>query len=75
MGVGNTLTAGLSYTVNRVEIGILHQFSNAAAYAQFERNSKMDFSAGMRLECYKIDTLDFDSNIYFKYLDRMVLTL
>ena len=73
MGVGNTLTAGFSNTVNRVDSWVFgdHLSENAAAYAQFESKfKKMDFSAGMRLECYKIDTLDFDSNIYFKYLDR-----
>ncbi len=73
MGVGNTLTAGFSNTINRVESWVFgdHLSENAAAYAQVESKfKKMDFSAGMRLEFYKIDTFDFDSNIYFKYLDN-----
>lgn len=73
MGVGNTLTAGFSNTNNRVVSWVFgnHFSENAAAYAQIESKfKKMDFSVGMRLECYKIDTLDFDSNIYFKYLDK-----
>ena len=73
MGVGNTLTAGFANTINRVQSWVFgdHLSENAAAYAQFESKfKKVDFSAGMRLECFKIDTLDFDSNIYFKYLDK-----
>ena len=73
MGVGNTLTAGFANTVNRVESWVFgdHLSENAAAYAQVESKfKKMDFSVGMRLEFYKIDTFDFDSNIYFKYLDK-----
>jgi len=73
LSAGNTLTAGFSNTNNRVVSGVFgdHLSENAAAYAQLESKfRKMDLSLGMRLECYKIDTLDFDSNIYFNYLNR-----
>ena len=70
---GNTLTAGFSNTNNRVVSWVFgdHLSENAAAYAQLESKfKKMDLSLGMRLECYKIDTLDFDSNIYLNYLNK-----
>ena len=73
ISAGNTLTAGFSNTNNRVVSGVFgdHLSENAAAYAQLESKfRKMDLSLGMRLECYKIDTLDFDSNIYFNYLNK-----
>ncbi len=73
LSAGNTLTAGFSNTNNRVVSWVFgdHLSENAAAYAQLESKfRKMDLSLGMRLECYKIDTLDFDSNIYFKYLNK-----
>jgi hypothetical protein len=64
---GNTLTAGFSNTNNRIQSWVFgdHLSENAAAYAQLESKfKKMDLSLGMRLECYKIDTLDFDSVIF-----------
>ena len=73
LSVGNTLTAGFSNTTNRIVSWVFgdHLSENAAAYAQLESKfKKMDFSLGMRLECYKIDTLDFDSNTYFNYLNK-----
>ena len=73
MGIGKTLTAGFSNANNRIVSWVFgdHLSENASAYTQFDSKfNKMDFSLGMRLECYKIDTLDFDSNIYFKYLDK-----
>jgi len=64
VGEFTNFTAGLTNNTSRVLSPIFsnHISQNSAAYTQFESSiKKIDFSAGMRLEYYKLDSLKSDS--------------
>lgn len=63
-GEFTNLTAGVTNNTSTVKSWVFgdHVSQNSAAYGQIETSwKKLDVSAGMRLEYYKLDTLDCDS--------------
>jgi len=68
------MTAGAMNNISQVKSWVFgnHQSQNMAGYAQFESNwEKWDFSGGMRLEYYQLDTLRPDSR--YKVGDSLFL--
>ena len=65
-------TAGFTNITNQIKSPIFsnHISQNTAVYSQFETSiKKLDISAGMRLEYYKLDTLESDSR--FRITDSL----
>jgi len=71
---GVNLTAGAMANVGNVKSWVFqdHISQNYAAYAQLESKfNKLDLTAGMRLEYYKLDTMPIDSR--YEYLDSLFI--
>lgn len=71
---GLNLTAGAMANLGTVKSWVFqdHVSQNYAAYTQLESKfKKLDLTAGMRLEYYKLDTMPIDSR--FEYLDSLFM--
>lgn len=71
---GVNLTAGAMSNIGTVKSWVFqdHISQNYAAYSQIESKfKKLDLTAGMRLEYYKLDTMPIDSR--FEYLDSLFI--
>ena len=71
---GVNFTAGAMANVGTVKSWVFqdHISQNYAAYTQLEAKfNKLDLTAGMRLEYYKLDTMPVDSR--FEYLDSLYI--
>ena len=71
---GVNFTAGAMANVGTVKSWVFqdHISQNYAAYTQLEAKfNKLDLTAGMRLEYYKLDTMPLDSR--FEYLDSLYI--
>ena len=71
---GVNFTAGAMTNVGTVKSWVFqdHISQNYAAYTQLEAKfNKLDLTAGMRLEYYKLDTMPIDSR--FEYLDSLYI--
>lgn len=76
VGELTNFTAGYTNNTSRVESWVFsnHISQNSAAYTQFESSyKKLDFSVGMRLEYFKIDSLISDSR--FRITDSLSLPI
>ena len=71
---GVNFTAGAMANVGTVKSWVFqdHISQNYAAYTQLEAKfNKLDLTAGMRLEYYKLDTMQLDSR--YEYLDSLYI--
>jgi len=76
VGEFTNFTAGYTNNTSRVisPIFLNHVSQNSAAYTQFESNyKKLDFSVGMRLEYYKLDSMVSDSR--FQLTDSLSIPI
>jgi iron complex outermembrane receptor protein len=76
VGEFTNFTAGYTNNTSRIESWVFsnHIAQNSAAYTQFESTyKKLDFSVGMRLEYYKLDSLVSDSR--FRITDSLSIPI
>jgi iron complex outermembrane receptor protein len=76
VGEFTNFTAGYTNNTSRVESWVFsnHISQNSAAYTQFESTyKKLDFSVGMRLEYYKLDSMVSDSR--FRITDSLSIPI
>jgi iron complex outermembrane receptor protein len=74
LNAGVNFTAGAMANVGTVKSWVFqdHISQNYAAYTQLEAKfNKLDLTAGMRLEYYKLDTMQLDSR--YEYLDSLYI--
>jgi outer membrane receptor protein involved in Fe transport len=67
IGVSTNLSTGITHNSGNVNSWVFgdHNFKNSAIYAQFDSKiNRLDITAGVRLEHYKLDTIAADSRFF-----------
>ena len=67
IGVSTNLSTGITHNSGNVNSWVFgdHNFKNSAIYAQFDSKiNRLDITAGVRLEHYKLDTMAADSRFF-----------